>query len=141
MKDSKQLRVWTQAHELTLGLYEVTRGFPRDELYGLISQIRRSAASIPANIAEGCGRRSDGEFTRFSQIARGSSCELEYHLLLSRDLKLLQDSDFLTLQQKLIEVQRMLTALVDRVRPLISSREPGTKQIIGSSKRLPEASS
>jgi four helix bundle protein len=120
VKDFKELRVWTQSHQLTLRLYAVTRTFPREEIYGLTSQIRRSGASIPANIAEGCGRRSDGELTRFLQIARGSASELEYHLLLSRDLKFLAEKEFESLSEKLVEVQRMLTALVQRVQPFAS---------------------
>jgi len=86
VKDFKELKVWCKAHELTLVVYRLTRSFPKDELFGLTGQLRRSAASIGANIAEGCGRRSDGEFTRFLQIARGSVSELECHLLLARDL-------------------------------------------------------
>jgi four helix bundle protein len=118
VKDFKQLNVWAKAHQLTLRLYEVTRLFPREEMYGLTSQIRRSAASVPANVAEGCGRRSDGELTRFLQIARGSASELEYHLLLARDLRFLEHNEFDRLQGELVEVQRMLTALVQRVRPV-----------------------
>jgi four helix bundle protein len=87
-------------------------------VYALTSQIRRAAASIPANVAEGCGRRSDGEFTRFLQIARGSASELEYHLLLSHDLGSLADERFEEMNNKLVEVQRMLTALVQRVQPV-----------------------
>jgi four helix bundle protein len=117
MKDFKQLRVWNEAHHPTLQLYKETRSFPREELYGITSQIRRAAASIPANIAEGCGRRSDGELTRFLQIARGSASELEYHLMLSRDLELLTGERFTGLQIKLVEIQRMLTVLVQRVQP------------------------
>ena len=77
MEDFKKLTVWSKAHALTLSVYQQTRAFPKDELYGLTSQIRRSAASIGANIAEGCGRRSDPEMRRFVQIARGSASELE----------------------------------------------------------------
>ncbi len=83
MEDFKNLKVWKKAHELTLMLYRLTRAFPKDEIYGLTSQIRRSAASVEANIAEGCGRRSDPELRRFLQIARGSASELECHLLLA----------------------------------------------------------
>jgi four helix bundle protein len=104
VKDFKELRVWSEAHRLTLLIYEKTRAFPREEMYGLTSQLRRAAASIPANVAEGCGRRSDGEFTRFLQIARGSASELEYHLLLSHDLGFLADEGFEELRNKLIEV-------------------------------------
>jgi four helix bundle protein len=83
MEDFKDLKVWTKAHQLTLVLYQRTRFFPKDEIYGLTSQIRRACSSIGANIAEGCGRRSDPEMRRFVQIARGSANELEYHLLLT----------------------------------------------------------
>src|SRR5690242_9033592 len=94
MEDFKDLRVWLKAYELTLDVYKKTRGFPKDEMYGLTSQLRRAASSIGANIAEGCGRRSDPEMRRFLQIARGSANEVEYHLLLSRDLELLSVDDF-----------------------------------------------
>ena len=118
MKDFKELRVWSKAHELTMLVYKLTRAFPRDEVYGLTSQVRRSAASIGANIAEGCGRRSDGEMTRFLQIARGSASETEYHLLLAKDLGLLPEAEFRDIEQKVVEVQRMLTSLVQKVQPV-----------------------
>jgi len=123
MKDFKELKVWSKAHELTLSVYGVTRLFPRDEMYGLTAQIRRSAASIAANIAEGCGRRSDGEFARFLQIARGSASETEYHLLLARDLHFLSDVDYRATEQKALEVERMLTALVQRLQ---TARQQGS---------------
>ncbi len=126
MKDFKELRVWTKAHELTMLVYKLTRTFPRDEVYGLTSQVRRSAASIGANIAEGCGRHSDGEMTRFLQIARGSASETEYHLLLAKDLGFLQESDFLAVEQSVVTVQRMLTALVQKVQP--QGRRPKAEQ-------------
>jgi S23 ribosomal protein. len=118
VKDFKQLKVWSKAHELTVLIYGLTRSFPKDEIYGLTSQVRRSAASSGANIAEGCGRRSDGELARFLQIARGSASETEYHLLLAKDLGFLSAGDFQIGEQKVIEVQRMLTALVQRVQPV-----------------------
>ena len=118
MKDFKDLRVWTKAHSLTLGIYKATRGFPREELFGLTSQMRRSASSIGANIAEGSGRRSDGELTRFLHIARGSAAELEYHLLLARDLELLSDITHGLLAKQTDEVQRMLTSLIQQVQPV-----------------------
>ncbi|MGB9075157.1 MAG: four helix bundle protein [Terriglobales bacterium] len=118
MKDFKELRVWSKAHELTVFIYNLTRAFPKDEIYGLTSQVRRSAASIGANIAEGCGRRSDGEMTRFLQIARGSASETEYHLLLAKDLGFLSEGDFQKTEQRVVEVQRMLTALVQKVQPV-----------------------
>ena len=118
MKDFKEPRVWSKAHELTVYIYNLTRAFPRDEIYGLTSQVRRSSASIGANIAEGCGRRSDGEVSRFLQIARGSASETEYHLLLAKDLGFLSEGDFRKTELRVIEVQRMLTALVQKVQPV-----------------------
>jgi len=93
MRNFMDLRVWQEAHVLSLDAYGLTRRFPREELYGLTSQIRRSCVSIEANLAEGCGRRSDGELARFVQIAMGSASELACHLLLARDLSLLPASD------------------------------------------------
>jgi four helix bundle protein len=119
MKDFKDLKVWAKAHQATLLVYDETRAFPREEIYGLTSQVRRAAASVAANIVEGCGRRSDGEFKRFLQIARGSACELEYHLLLARDLKFLNEEHFRKLDGLVAEVQRMLTSLVQRVQPVL----------------------
>jgi four helix bundle protein len=86
VEDFKNLKVWVKAHQLTLIVYRTTIAFPKEEIYGLTSQLRRAASSIGADIAEGCGRRSDGEMRRFLQIARRSANELEYHLLLARDL-------------------------------------------------------
>jgi len=85
MKDFRKLDVWAKAHALTLAIYRVTAGFPTEERYGLTSQLRRACVSIPTNIAEGCGRNSDAELARFAEIAMGSSSEVEYLLLLSRD--------------------------------------------------------
>ena len=112
MKDFKDLKVWHKAHELTLSIYKVTEGFPKREIYGITSQLKRSSASVGANIVEGCGRRSDREFRRFLQIARGSASETEYHLILARDLGFLAPTDYGQLMAKLVEVQRMLTGLV-----------------------------
>lgn len=122
MKDFKELKVWAKAHELTIAIYGVTRIFRKDEIYGLTSQVRRSASSIAANIAEGCGRRSDGEFSRFLQIARGSASETEYQLLLARDLGFLSESEYKSMEGKIVEVQRMLTSLVQKVKPVGPAR-------------------
>jgi four helix bundle protein len=84
MRNYRDLQFWEKAHTLTLAVYKDTKCFPVDERFGLTSQIRRSCSSIPANLADGCGRRSDGEMARFVQIAMGSGAELSYHLLLSR---------------------------------------------------------
>jgi len=101
---------------MTLTTYRVTAGFPKEEIYGLTSQLRRAAASIGANIAEGCGRRSDGDLCRFLQIARGSASEVEYHFLLARDLHFLAERDFTVLSRQADELQRMLTSLIQSVR-------------------------
>src|ERR1700757_2180957 len=122
MEDFKNLKVWVKAHQLTLTIYQTTRKFPRDEIYGLTSQTRRASASIGANIAEGCGRRSDPEMKRFVQIARGSASELEYHLLLARDLGFLTVTEFGDLEAKTLEIQRMLAALIQRLGPPILAR-------------------
>jgi len=122
MEDFKDLKVWTKAHELTLVVYRRTRVFPKEEMYGLTSQLRRAAASIGANIAEGCGRRSDGEMKRFLQIARGSASELEYHFHLARDLQLLDNDEFKNLEGKVLEVQRMLASLVQRLQASVLAK-------------------
>ena len=116
MRDFRELKVWEKAHGLTLAVYQTTTAFPRDEQYGLTSQIRRCCASIPANIAEGCGRNGSPELARFLQIAMGSAAELDYHLLLARDLKYLQDADYHRLSNQVAEVMRMLTAFIQKVR-------------------------
>jgi len=101
---------------LTLQVYKATATLPRDELYGLTSQIRRACASIPANIAEGCGRSGDAELARFLQIAMGSASELEYHLLLVRGLGLLDSSGYDHLAGEVTEVKRMLTSFIQRLK-------------------------
>jgi four helix bundle protein len=118
VKNYNKLIVWKKAHSMTLDVYSATRGFPKEELYGLTSQLRRSAASIGANIAEGSGRRSNNEICRFLQIARGSASEAEYHILLARDLKLLSEQDFRKLSCQADELQRMLTALIQSFHPI-----------------------
>ena len=115
MKDFRDLKVWERSHHLTLDVYKATVGFPREELYGLTSQMRRSSASIAANLAEGCGKRGNSEFQRYLQIASGSASELDYHLLLSRDLGLLSSIDYDTLAEQLGKLRRMLTSLILKV--------------------------
>ncbi len=116
MKNFRELKVWQKAHELTLSVYQITTTFPRAEVYGLTSQLRRSCSSIPANLAEGCGRYSDADFARFCSIAMGSASELEYHLLLAKDLKLLQAEEHEGLSQRATELKRMLTALLQKLK-------------------------
>lgn len=116
MKDFRELQVWEKAHYLTLSIYKATTVFPRDEVYGLTSQLRRSAASISANIAEGCGRDGDAELARFLQIAMGSASECEYHLLLAHDLDLLSSSSYDHLVARATEVKRMLTVFIQKLK-------------------------
>ncbi len=115
MEDFKDLVVWQKSHQLALDVHQRTHFFPREELFGLTGQMRRSASSIPANLAEGCGRRSDGELLRFVQIARGSASELEYHLLFARDVGLLKADEFGDFDLRTQEVQRMLASLAQRL--------------------------
>jgi four helix bundle protein len=116
MQDFKKLSVWVKAHQLTLRVYEVTDAFPRDELFGLTQQMRRSASSIPPNIAEGCGRGSSADFARLLQMAMGSASELEYQLILARDRKYLPAERYPEFDSAVCEVKRMLAALLGRVR-------------------------
>ncbi|MGA3287167.1 MAG: four helix bundle protein [Bacteroidota bacterium] len=117
MKDFRNLEVWDRAHKLALEAYKVTRHFPKEELYGLTNQIRRSSSSIPTNIAEGCGRGSDAEFHRFLIIAMGSASELEYLAILARDLEYLNTTQYNELEQEIIIVRKMLNALIQKVKP------------------------
>jgi len=122
MQDFKDLKVWSKAHRLTIEVYKATNDFPRAEQFGLTSQIRRASGSIPANIAEGCGRASQRELAQFLQVAIGSANELEYHLLLASDLDYLAKDSHRDLDQQLIEVRRMLSSLVRRVRTTVRAR-------------------
>jgi four helix bundle protein len=116
LQDFQNLAIWKKAHALSLAVYENTRRFPREEVYGLRSQIRRAASSIGANIAEGCGRRGDLEFSRFLSISMGSASELQYLLLLSRDLKFLTNDAYDDLSTKLTEIKKMTSSLDRRLR-------------------------
>ena len=116
MQDFRNLKVWQKSHSLAVELYKVTESFPGSEIYGLTAQIRRTCTSIPANIAEGCGRSGDAEFGRFLTIAMGSACELEYHLLLSRDLRFLNDAAYQKLNEGTIEIKQMLATLIKRLK-------------------------
>jgi len=116
MRDFRTLKVWHKAHQLVLDVYRATTDFPRSEVYGLTGQLRRASASIPANIAEGCGRASDAELARFLQVAMGSASETEYHLLLARDLGFLTDTDHERLASSVVEIKRMLTSFLQTLR-------------------------
>ena len=122
MRAFRELLVWQKSHQLTLAVYSATRCFPREELYGLTSQIRRSASSIPANIAEGCGRGGDKELRRFLEIAMGSASELEYHLLLAQDLDMLDAPTYQPLHEQTCEVKRMLAGFIGRIGSAVSGQ-------------------
>lgn len=115
MKNFRDLSIWQKSHNLALDVYKATGDFPREESYGLTSQIRRASVSIPANIAEGCGRQGDAELGRFLQMSVGSASELEYHLLLAHDLNFLPDDDYFLLDNKVIEVKRMIAVLIKKL--------------------------
>ena len=116
MQNYKDLKVWEKAHQFTLKVYERTKFFPKEEVYSLTNQLRRASASIPANIAEGCGKNSQLDFANFLNIALGSANEAEYYLILSKDLKYLNVEDFEELLKTINEVKAMLIALIAKVR-------------------------
>ena len=116
MRDFHKLKVWHKAHAVTLEVYQATRSFPREELYGLTSQTGRAAVSVCANLAEGCGRRGSAEFARFLDIALGSASELEYHLILAVDLKLLDHETHKQLNVAVIQVKCMIAGLLRKLR-------------------------
>ncbi|MEO8405212.1 MAG: four helix bundle protein [Chitinophagaceae bacterium] len=116
MQNYKELKVWEKAHQITLTVYEVSKSFPRDEIYSLTSQLRRAASSIPANIGEGCGKNTQAEFAHFLNISLGSSNESEYFLILSKDLKYLTQPNFDILFTNINEIKAMLIALITKVR-------------------------
>lgn len=108
MHNFKELKVWQNSKNLVLDIYKDTENFPKTEIFGLTNQIRRASVSVPSNIAEGCGRSSNKDLTRFLDIANGSSRELETQLIIANELKFLDDSSFNTLIKKLDEVQKMI---------------------------------
>ena len=116
MKDFRTLKVWEKAHALTLAIYKATEKFPKQEMYALTSQIQRAAVSIPANIAEGCGKDSDAELKRYFLISMGSASELEYLLILAEDLGYLPVQTHQSLSNDLIEVRKMLNAFIQTLK-------------------------
>jgi len=112
MKDYKKYLVWQKSHQLTLDVYKLSEKYPKEETFNLVSQIKRSSSSIPTNIAEGCGRKSDKDFSRFLYISFGSANELEYQMLLSKDLNFISAEDYEKLQLQTEEIKKMLSALI-----------------------------
>ena len=128
MRNYRDLKVWSKAYALSLELYRLSRAFPREEIYGITSQLRRAAVSIGANLAEGCGRRTNAEMSRFVRIAMGSASELDHHLLLCRDLGFFQDEDYKRNSRNLTEVRRMLSALLDSIEEELNSKVKAATQ-------------
>jgi four helix bundle protein len=116
LKNFKDLKVWQKAYQLCVTIYKITKRFPKAEQYGLTSQIRRSAVSVPSNIAEGYGRKTTQEYIQSLYIAYGSHCELETQTMLSKDLGYIKSDDFQELQQDIGDVERMLKALIKSLR-------------------------
>ena len=118
MSDYKKLKVWEDAHKFTIDIYRITKKFPKNEQYGLTSQIRRSASSIPTNIVEGSGQLNNGNLIRFLGIAKGSAFETEYQLMLSRDLGYIGNDEYKVLDKKIQSIIRMLTGLIRSLKPI-----------------------
>jgi four helix bundle protein len=116
MRNFRDLQIWSRSHALTLDIYRLSQEFPKAETYGLISQMRRSASSVPTNIAEGCGRNTERDFARFLDNAMGSASELEYQLILAHDLKYIQHEAFEKTIHELTEIKRMLKAFIQKLR-------------------------
>lgn len=111
MQDYRKLLVWQKAHKLVIDVYMNTKNFPKDELYGVTSQFRRAVVSIAANIVEGAGRKTKPDFARFLTVSLGSTNEIEYFLILSKDLEYLKSEKYESLNNQLIEVRKMLLSL------------------------------
>ena len=116
MQDFHKLKVWEKAHLLAIDVYRLSEGFPKRDGVALTTQLRRAALSVPANIAEGAGKGGNGEFRRFLDIAMGSAAETHYHLLVARDIGLLENSAYDQLASRITEVRRMLAGLIKRVK-------------------------
>ncbi|WP_271784343.1 four helix bundle protein [Aquimarina algiphila] len=115
MRDFKELKVWKKSHELCLLIYDVTKQFPNEEKFGIVSQIRRASVSVPTNISEGCGHDSNNEFKRYLRIASGSISEVEYLLILSKDLNYISNEQWSNLSDEVISIKKMLFNLVKAI--------------------------
>lgn len=115
MRNFRDLSIWSKSHLFTLKIYSTTQSFPKEEMFGLVSQMRRAAFSIPSNIAEGCGRNTNPDFKRFLVMAAGSSSELEYQLILAKDLNFISDAAFGALEKEIIEIKKMIHSFIKKV--------------------------
>lgn len=116
MQNYKELKVWEKSHQLVLEVYRITASFPKEEIFGITSQVRRAVASIPANIAEGCGKSTKLDFAKFLNISLGSANETDYFLLLCKDLKYISETEFLELEDTINAIKAMLINLITKVR-------------------------
>lgn len=116
MKDFRDLQIWEKGHQLARAVYQATGSFPKEELYGLTSQLRRASASIPTNIAEGCGRQGDADFARFLQMAMGSASETDYLLILAKDLQFLKLKSYQELAEEITTLKKMLNSFLQKLR-------------------------
>ena len=115
MRNFRKYQVWELGHQIALDVYKLTNDFPKEEQYGLTSQMRRASSSVPANIAEGCGRESEFEFKRFLVIANGSATELEYFLILVKDLNLVREKNIIDLVGQVDQLKRSLNKLISKI--------------------------
>ena len=116
MRDFKKYDIWKLSHVFTLKIYELTKFYPKDEIYGVVSQIRKASSSIPTNISEGCGRDSDSEFNRFLTISLGSASEVEYLLILSKDLNYIDEKSFINLNEEINIIKRKIYSLKQKLK-------------------------
>ena len=123
MRDYKKYDIWKLSHSLTLEIYKITEHFPKEEVFGLTSQIRRASSSIGINIVEGCGRGSDEDFKRFLRNASGSAFEVEYILLLSKDLNYISEEQFLKLSPKAEELKMKISKLILKIEDDINKKK------------------
>jgi four helix bundle protein len=116
MRDFRKYNVWEKSHEFVLRIYDFTRTFPNEEIFGITSEIRRASSSIPPNIAEGCGRGSDADFKRFLVFASGSASEVTYLLILAKDLNYLNTEDFESLEKQIIIIHKSIYSLINKLK-------------------------
>jgi four helix bundle protein len=135
LRNYEDLEVWQRAHQLTISIYRITDSFPRSEMFGLTSQIRRASSSIGSNLAEGCGRWGDAEMARYVQIAMGSASELQNHLRLAKDLGFLGPQDHVAILHDLSSVRQMLTAFLQKLRGVGVGKKPAPVSLANSEKR------
>ena len=118
MVDNKfeHLKVWQKSHQLVLDIYKITKKFPKEEIFSLVDQIKRSSSSIPTNIVEGNERKTKNEFIQFLYVSKGSCAETKYHLLLAKDLGYISETEYQDLNNRIIEISKMLSSFINFVK-------------------------